>query len=195
MENQDTGIRCIVGLGNPGSKYEETRHNAGYWFVDALARQDGATFRSEAKFLGDLCRINVSGQECWLLKPNTFMNRSGQSVSAFCRFYKLRPDQLLVVHDELDLPPGVARLKLGGGHGGHNGLRDITSALGTKEFYRLRVGIGHPGHRDHVVDYVLSRPNRDDDRQIRLSLESSSEVVGFCVAGDMQKAMHQLHSN
>jgi len=194
MSKQDAGIRCIIGLGNPGSKYELTRHNAGFWFVDELARQRGVSLRSEVKFFSDVCRVQYSDMDYWLVKPTTFMNRSGQSVSAICRFYKIEPNQLLVVHDELDMSPGTTRLKFGGGHGGHNGLRDITAALNTADFYRLRVGIGHPGHRDQVVDYVLSRPNQADAEQIQASLVNATEIITHCLRGDYQGAMNQLHS-
>jgi PTH1 family peptidyl-tRNA hydrolase len=190
----DNGVRCIIGLGNPGERYAATRHNAGFWFVDDLARQHGGVFRSEAKFFGDACRVSLGGQDLWLLKPMTYMNRSGQSLSAFARFYKLAPEELLVVHDELDLPPGTARLKKGGGHGGHNGLRDITSALGGGGFLRLRLGVGHPGHKDAVVDYVLNRPSRDEERAISEAVDRAARVVPELMAGEIQRAMNTLHA-
>lgn len=159
MAAKTVDIDLIVGLGNPGSKYEQTRHNAGFWFVEEIARLKGAHFRPEAKFSGDVCKVVLEGRDIWLLKPNTFMNLSGQSVNKLASFYKIPKDNILVAHDELDLDPGVVRLKTGGGHGGHNGLRDIINHLG-KEFQRLRIGIGHPGSRDDVVDYVLHRASK-----------------------------------
>lgn len=191
----DQGIHCIIGLGNPGNKYEATRHNAGYWLVDALARRYGKNFRQEAKFFGQVCRITLDGTDCWLLKPTTFMNRSGQAVSSFASYYKITVDNMLVVHDELDLEPGTVRLKRGGGHGGHNGLRDICSAMNSKDFYRLRVGIGHPGHRDQVVDYVLSRPSIEDQRSIEQSIADALDQLQGLLRGDYQKVMNELHSN
>jgi PTH1 family peptidyl-tRNA hydrolase len=195
MTESETEVRCVVGLGNPGKGYVDTRHNAGFWFVDELARQCGGVFRTEAKFFGETCRISLGGRQCLLLKPTTFMNRSGQSVSALSRFYKLNPAELLVVHDELDMDPGVVRLKLGGGHGGHNGLRDIAAALGSREFLRLRVGIGHPGQRDAVVDYVLSRASKADRERIDAALTEAAQVMPEILAGGLQKAMNRLHSD
>jgi len=192
---EDSPVRCVVGLGNPGDRYSSTRHNAGFWFVDELARRHGGVFRSEAKFFGDACRVMAEGRDLWLLKPTTFMNRSGQSVSAFARFYKLGPEDLLVVHDELDLAPGTARLKKGGGHGGHNGLRDIASALNGPGFLRLRLGIGHPGHRDAVVDYVLDRPSRDDEAAITTAIDRAADVLPQLLSGEIQRAMNALHSS
>jgi len=188
------GIQCIVGLGNPGSKYEATRHNAGYWFVEELARRHSARFRAEAKFFGETCRISAAGEQCWLLKPTTFMNRSGQSVSALARFYRMQPDQILVAHDELDLPCGTVRLKKGGGHGGHNGLRDTIKALGTPEFYRLRIGIDHPGHKDQVVDYVLSPPRREEATQILDAIDRAADQLPLLLQGEYARVMNSLHS-
>ncbi len=187
-------IQLIVGLGNPGPDYDRTRHNAGFWFVDALARQRGVSLRHENKFHGEAERIQLDGHECRLLKPLTYMNRSGQSVSALARFYRIPPESILVVHDELDLPVGTARLKTGGGHGGHNGLRDIISALGGNGFMRLRLGVGHPGHKDQVVDYVLKKPSREDERLIEESIDDALGVVPQLLAGEIERAMHQLHS-
>ena len=187
------GIALIVGLGNPGKEYEATRHNAGFWFVDALARQQQISFKTEKKFHGHLARFNQAGQEVWLLKPDTFMNLSGQAVQAVCQFYKIPLDRILVAHDELDLEPGVARLKKGGGHGGHNGLRDIMSRMG-KDFYRLRIGIGHPGHKDKVTGHVLNKVSADDERAIEDAINDALRVLPDIVSGDIQKAMHQLHS-
>ncbi len=190
-------IELIVGLGNPGSNYAETRHNAGFWLVDALARCHGGTFRAEAKFQAQLCKVALaqrdSNNDCWLLKPDTFMNRSGIAVAALAGFYKIPVESILVVHDELDLPPGVARLKQGGGHGGHNGLRDIIAQL-SANFMRLRIGIGHPGDRDAVVDYVLQRPSLADRQQIQAAMDAALRVMPDAVNGEMQRAMHSLHS-
>ena len=190
-------LDLIVGLGNPGGNYEQTRHNAGFWFVDALARGQGGVFRPEAKFQAQVCRVALAGRDCWLLKPATFMNRSGIAVAALAGFYKIPVESILVVHDELDLPPGVARLKQGGGHGGHNGLRDIIAQSGAS-FMRLRIGIGHPGghsgDRDAVVDYVLQRPSPMDRQQIEAAMEAALRVMPDVVNGEMQRAMHSLHS-
>lgn len=187
-------IQLIVGLGNPGPEYDRTRHNAGFWFVDALARHKGVILRHENKFHGETGQLRLDGDECRLLKPLTYMNRSGQSVSALARFYRIPPEAILVIHDELDLPAGTARLKQGGGHGGHNGLRDITSALGGNGFLRLRLGIGHPGHRDQVVDYVLKKPSKEDERLIEDAIDDALLVVPQLLAGEIERAMNQLHS-
>jgi PTH1 family peptidyl-tRNA hydrolase len=187
-------IQLIAGLGNPGPEYDRTRHNAGFWFVDALARQRGDSLRHENRFHGEAARIERDGLECRLLKPLTYMNRSGQAVSALAKFYRIPPESILVVHDELDLPAGTARLKKGGGHGGHNGLRDIISALGGNDFLRLRLGIGHPGHRDDVVDYVLRKPSREDETLIEQAIDAALGVVPLLLAGEVERAMHQLHS-
>ncbi len=186
-------VQLVVGLGNPGPKYTETRHNAGFWFVDALARRHGGSFRQENKFAGEAARITLGGQDIWLLKPQTFMNRSGQSVKLLATFYRIPVESMLVVHDELDLPPGEVRLKRGGGHGGHNGLRDIMAHLG-KEFLRLRLGVGHPGHKDQVVDYVLQRPSRDDEADILRAIDHGLDVMPEVITGELERAMHQLHS-
>jgi peptidyl-tRNA hydrolase, PTH1 family len=189
----DDRIKLIVGLGNPGPDYDQTRHNAGFWFVDLLADRYGGHFRPENKFSGEVCRIRVGADDVWLLKPMTFMNRSGQSVRQLSAFYRIPVEEILVVHDELDLEPGMLRLKRGGGHGGHNGLRDITSHLG-KEFMRLRIGIGHPGHRDRVVDFVLSRASREDQQAIEDAIQEAAQAIEEIVSGQFQKAMNQLHS-
>lgn len=187
-------IKCIVGLGNPGAEYEQTCHNAGFWFVDELARQQSVAMRVESKFFGELARIDINGKDCWLLKPGTFMNRSGQSVSALAKFYKLPASAFLVVHDELDLPAGDIKFKKGGGHGGHNGLRDIMSALSDKNFYRYRIGVGHPGHKDAVVDHVLSRPSRDDQQAIETAIDEGIRQVELLLGGEYQKVMNTLHT-
>lgn len=188
-------IQLIVGLGNPGAEYDRTRHNAGFWFVDALARKYGGSFRHENKFHGEVVRLTIDGHDVRLLKPLTFMNRSGQSVSALAKFYRIPVDAILVVHDELDLPVGTARLKKGGGHGGHNGLRDLNSALGGNGFMRLRLGVSHPGHKDQVVDYVLKKPSKQDEQLINDAIDDGSRVVPLMLEGEMERAMHQLHSS
>jgi PTH1 family peptidyl-tRNA hydrolase len=190
-----SALQCVVGLGNPGAKYADTRHNAGFWFVDELAHRHDTVLRAEAKFFGSVGRIHGPGGDCWLLEPTTFMNHSGRSVAAFCGFYRIPPERLLVVYDELDLPPGSLRLKQGGGHGGHNGLRDICSALGTRDFQRLRVGIGHPGHKSAVVGYVLSRPGKAEREAITGSIDSALKHWDLLQAGEWQKAMNQLHTS
>jgi len=187
-------IRLIVGLGNPGVKYTKTRHNAGFWFVEALVNQLDSTFRVESKFSGEACKVNIAGSAVWLLKPTTFMNRSGLAVKQICSFYKIPVESILVVHDELDLSAGTARLKEGGGHGGHNGLRDIHAHMG-KEYKRLRIGIGHPGDRSKVVDYVLSHINMSDEIEVNNSIDNALGVIDWVVNGDMQKAMNRLHSS
>jgi PTH1 family peptidyl-tRNA hydrolase len=194
MESKMSTLQCVVGLGNPGPKYADTRHNAGFWFVDALAREHGVQLRAENKFSGELARIAAPGGDCWLLKPMTYMNHSGRSVAALRNFYRLDPTRMLVVYDELDLAPGTARLKTGGGHGGHNGLRDIVAALGTRDFHRLRIGIGHPGHREAVVGYVLSRPGKAENDAISDAVEASLRHWDRISAGEMQAAMNSLHA-
>lgn len=186
-------VELIVGLGNPGDKYERTRHNAGFWFIDALARRAGAELRSEKRFLGETARADVDGRACHLLKPATFMNRSGQSVAALARYFRIPVESILVVHDEIDLPPGTARLKRGGGHGGHNGLRDIVSALGGG-FARLRLGVGHPGSSDEVVDYVLRTPSAAERALIEEAMDAAAAVLPQVLAGEMEKAMNRLHT-
>ncbi len=176
-------IRLIVGLGNPGSEYEWTRHNAGCWYVDEIARRYGAPFKLEKRFSGQLSRIRVGGRECLLLKPTTFMNRSGQSVSALAAYFKIDQREMLVAHDELDLPAGEVRLKQGGGHAGHNGLRDVMPALGSRDFWRLRIGIDHPGDRNRVVAYVLSRPGRDEARALGEALDRAADCLDDLLDG------------
>ncbi len=185
----------IVGLGNPGARYAETRHNAGFWFVDALAHGAGGQFKAQVRYHGEVCKIELAGQECWLLKPTTYMNRSGQAITALASYYKIPVDGVLVAHDELDLAPGVARLKQGGGHGGHNGLRSTIEHLGGNGFTRLRLGIGHPGHRDLVTDYVLTKPAQNDRGAIEAAIEVAVAVMPEWVGGDLQRAMHRLHSS
>jgi PTH1 family peptidyl-tRNA hydrolase len=190
----EEGISLIVGLGNPGPRYESTRHNAGYWLVDALAARNGGIFRLENKLHGLLCRLSVSGRDLRLLKPTTFMNRSGHSLAAVVRYFDIPPAQVLVAHDELDLPVGTVRLKLGGGHAGHNGLRDIVNLLGTRDFWRLRIGIDRPEHREQIVGYVLSRASRDEQSRILDSLAEAERGLADMICGDFQKAMNRLHS-
>jgi PTH1 family peptidyl-tRNA hydrolase len=189
-----SAIQLIVGLGNPGKQYENTRHNAGFWFVEEVARQYSVQFRPETKFLGQLARVQSSGLDFFLLKPTTFMNRSGQSIQAVAKFYKIPPENILVAHDELDLPVGTVRLKKGGGHGGHNGLRDTIAALGSKEFYRLRIGIDHPGDRNKVVDYVLSAPSKMQRQAIDDAIYEASRYVPEMVDGQFEKVMQALHT-
>jgi len=190
-----TAIRLIVGLGNPGREYETTRHNVGFLWVDELARLQKLNFKSEAKFHGLTARGQLHGQEVFLLKPQTFMNVSGRSVVALALFYKILPNQILVIHDELDLPPGVARLKMGGGHGGHNGLKDIIAHLGSKDFWRLRLGIGHPGDRNEVADYVLSDPRREERELIEDAMQKAQTIAQLIIEGKQEAAMLKLHSN
>ncbi|WP_147652203.1 aminoacyl-tRNA hydrolase [Vulcaniibacterium gelatinicum] len=189
-----TGLRLIVGLGNPGPEHARTRHNAGFWFVDALAAQAGARFGLEARLFGETAKAEVAGQPVWLLKPATFMNLSGKAVLAALRYWKIEPEQALLVHDDLDLPPGTARLKFDGGHGGQNGLRDTMRLLGHGRFHRLRIGIGHPGHKDKVTPWVLGRPGRDDEAAILRAIDDALAVLPLAVAGDFNEAMKRLHT-
>ncbi len=190
----ESSVQLIAGLGNPGAEYERTRHNAGFWFVDALSREWGGSFRREAKFHGEVCRISVKGTSVWLLKPETWMNRSGQAVARLSRFYKIPLEQILVAHDDLDLPPGTIRLKQGGGHGGHNGLRDIISLLGGNGFLRLRIGIGHPGSREEVTPFVLGRPSEKERELIEEAIGRAVQELPHIVSGELQKVMNHLHS-
>ncbi|BCB28529.1 peptidyl-tRNA hydrolase [Sulfurimicrobium lacus] len=188
------GIRLIVGLGNPGLEYEDTRHNAGFWWVERIAAARKAMFNAEKKFHGLTTRAHLDGHETWLLKPQTFMNRSGQAVGALAGFYKITPEEILVVHDELDLAPGDARLKKGGGHGGHNGLKDIIAHLGTPDFWRLRIGIGHPGDKNQVADYVLHPARREEQELIESAVDKSLPLLPQILAGDFPAAMLKLHT-
>lgn len=187
-------VKMMVGLGNPGSEYEQTRHNAGFWFIDELAWQYKATLKEEKKFFGSVARISISGSDLWLLKPSTFMNRSGQAVAALAQFYKIKPEEILVVHDELDIPCGRIKFKLGGGNGGHNGLKDIQARLGTPDFYRLRLGIDHPGERNLVVGYVLNKPSPEHRQQIDEAINKSLKAVPILLAGEWEEAVRFLHS-
>lgn len=188
------GLRLIVGLGNPGPEHTRTRHNAGFWFVDALADRLGGRFNVDSKLFGSTCRVEIGGQPVWLLKPATFMNLSGKSVTAALRFWKFEPAQALLAHDELDLPTGTARLKFDGGHGGQNGLRDTMRLLGHGKFHRLRIGIGHPGHKDKVTPWVLGRPGGEDETLILRAIDDAIDVLPLAVAGDCSEAMKRLHT-
>ncbi len=187
-------IRLIVGLGNPGGQYADTRHNAGFWFVDEVARRIGASLRPEPRFHGAAARGTLEGRELWLLQPSTFMNRSGQSVAALARFYKIAPEQILIAHDEIDLPAGQIKLKYAGGHGGHNGLRDIHAHLGTPNYWRLRIGVGHPGSKDLVVDYVLHAPSKIDREKIDFSIDEARRQLPALLCGDAAAVMNHLHA-
>ena len=184
-----TPPRLIVGLGNPGSEYEDNRHNLGFWFVDRLARELKISLSAQGKFFGRVGRLD----DLWLLQPTTFMNRSGQAVVALARFYKILPDEILVIHDELDLQPGNIRLKQGGGNGGHNGLKDIQAHLTTPDFWRLRLGIGHPGERNEVVNYVLKAPRREEQELIDQAIDRCLLAWPKLGAGDYEAAQRQLH--
>jgi len=190
-----TALKLIVGLGNPGNEYRGTRHNAGADFVEELARQCGSSLQTESRFFGLTGRVTLSGHDLRLLIPGTFMNRSGKAVAAMAGFFKIAPAQILVAHDELDIPPGSARFKQGGGHGGHNGLRDIIPALGNnQEFHRLRIGIGHPGHASRVTGYVLSAPTQADRERIDACINEAIAALPLLLDGDSTKAMTRLHS-
>jgi len=184
----------IAGLGNPGSQYEQTRHNVGFWLLDQLARDCGVDFTVQNRYHGQMVQCSLAGQKVYLLKPLTFMNRSGQSVSALANFYKIPLNNILVIHDELDLSPGIARLKKDGGHGGHNGLRDIIAQGGGRDFLRCRLGIGHPGDSRLVSDYVLSKPSISDRQQIELAIDNMLRILPDVLSGDLDKAMNWLHS-
>ena len=187
-------IELIAGLGNPGSKYEGTRHNVGFWFVDHLARSKGCPLHHDNKFHGELGKTSIDGQDIWLIKPMTFMNRSGQAVSALANYYKIPVENILVIHDELDLQAGTLRLKKGGGHGGHNGLRDMIAHFSSNEFMRLRIGIGHPGVSNEVSNYVLGAPSSEDKRLLVNAIEDAVVVLPQIISGEYQKAMNHLHS-
>jgi len=188
-----TPLAIIVGLGNPGPEHLLTRHNAGFWFVDALARAHGAQFRSHSRYHGEVCRVTLDGRELVLLKPQTYMNRSGLAVRALLDYLKAPVGELLVVHDELDLPPGTARFKLGGGHGGHNGLRDAITHCGP-DFWRLRLGIGHPGDRSQVIDYVLQRAAPADENAIVQSIDAALQALTVFLRDGSETAMNMLHT-
>jgi PTH1 family peptidyl-tRNA hydrolase len=188
------GLRLIVGLGNPGSEHARTRHNAGFRFIDALADEAGGRFGLESKLFGETAKVEFAGRSLWLLKPATFMNLSGKSIAAALRYWKIEPEEMLVAHDELDLAPGIARLKFDGGHGGQNGLRDTMRLLGHGKFHRLRIGIGHPGHKDKVTPWVLGRPSVADDALIGRAVDDAIAVLPLAVRGDANEAMKRLHT-
>lgn len=189
-------LKVIVGLGNPGPKYDSDRHNAGVIFLHHLCKSYGGTLRGESKFFGEFGIISVDGHEIKLLFPTTFMNHSGKSVSALCKFFKIEPQNMLVAYDEIDFDVGVTRFKQGGGHGGHNGIRDIISGLGGQNgFYRLRIGVGHPGHKSMVANYVLSPPSRSEAQIIMSDIEEAIRVIPKAVAGEWEDAMKLLHTN
>ena len=187
-------IKLIVGLGNPGKEYQGHRHNAGFWFVDSLASVLSSKFNGQSKFLGETSTINFGSKKVHLLKPQTFMNNSGGSIKSLLSYYNIKPEETLVIHDELDLPVGLIKLKLGGGHGGHNGLRDTIKALDTNNFYRLRMGIGHPGTKNDVVDFVLSSPTSSELKLIEQGMIEASGIIEMLVDGDFEAAMKTLHS-
>lgn len=188
-------IKLFVGLGNPGPEYEATRHNAGFWWVDALSQELKAPLRAEKGYHGLVARASVHGQALWLLEPQTYMNLSGRAVAALARFYKIEPEEMLVVHDELDIVPGEAKLKFGGGHAGHNGLRDIHAQLGTGDFWRLRIGIGHPGVKSEVADWVLRRPAPDQRTAMEECIARTLKAAPALIAGEMQKATLLIHTS
>ena len=188
-------IKLLVGLGNPGNEYEDTRHNAGFWWIDAVARELKVSLVPERSYYGLMARTTVNGQNVWLLEPQTYMNLSGKSVSALARFFKIQPQEILVAHDELDIPPGEAKLKLGGSHAGHNGLRDIHAQLGTGDYWRLRLGIGHPGDKAEVVHWVLKKPVLDHRIALDQCIDRALGAVPALMAGDTHKAMLQIHTS
>lgn len=183
-------LKLIVGLGNPGPEHLMTRHNAGFWFIDALTRQLGLNFNTDKKFSAETCRFQQGDIDCWFCKPLTYMNESGTAVQAMMSYYKIAVDEVLVIHDEIDLDVGVARFKIGGGHGGQNGLRDIIQKIGGNGFNRLRVGIGHPGSKDKVVGYVLSRPNREDEEHILNAIAAVIDDRDLIFKGELNKLMN-----
>lgn len=187
-------IKLFVGLGNPGPDYEATRHNAGFWWIDALARELKTTLVPERSYHGLAARATVHGQSVWLLQPQTFMNLSGKSVASLARFFKIQPDEILVVHDELDIPPGQVKLKRGGSHAGHNGLRDIHGMLGSPDYWRLRIGIGHPGVKSEVANWVLKKPSPDQRDLIEDSISHSLKAYPALLTGEMDKATLLIHT-
>ena len=188
-------IKLLVGLGNPGPEYEDTRHNAGFWFIDAIARELKVSLVPERSYHGRVARTSVNGQNVWLLEPQTFMNVSGKSVAALARFFKIQPDEILVAHDEMDIAPGEAKLKKGGSHAGHNGLRDIHAQLGTADYWRLRIGIGHPGNKAEVVNWVLKKPMLDQRIAIDQALDRCTQAATDLVMGQMEQATARIHTS
>jgi len=187
-------IKLIAGLGNPGKDYQAHRHNAGFWFIESLANNMDSKFSSQSKFFGETAICLIGTNKVRLLKPKTFMNNSGQSVKALSSYYSIEPEEILVIHDDLDLTPGSVKIKMGGGHGGHNGLKDTINALNTNEFYRLRLGIGHPGSKNEVVDFVLHPPGKTDLALIEQAIKEAMDVIEPLVIGEIEQAMKQLHS-
>jgi PTH1 family peptidyl-tRNA hydrolase len=187
-------LRLIIGLGNPGAEYSETRHNAGFWFCERLARELGASFSRESRYHGLVAKARIDGRDLWLLMPQTFMNRSGQSVQALAHFYRIAPAEMLVVHDELDIPPGQLRLKFGGGLGGHNGLKDITSHLGTQDYWRLRIGIGHPGDKNDVANYVLKPPRKEEAGEIDAAIDRALLAWPLLAKSDFNAATQKINA-
>ncbi len=187
-------IRLLAGLGNPGPEHQATRHNAGFWFIDEVARKLGATLLPDRSYFGRVARVKSPSGALWLLQPTTFMNLSGKSVAALARFFKIAPEEILVAHDELDLLPGQAKLKLGGSHAGHNGLKDIQAQLGSADYWRLRFGIGHPGIKAEVIDYVLRRPPAEQLELIEQSIQRAVSALDLMLSGEMERAMMQIHA-
>lgn len=190
-----SGITLIVGLGNPGQQYRFTRHNAGAMFLESLCDHYRGELKADGKFFGLSGKLNIATQDVRLLMPTTYMNHSGQAVAAIVQYFKIEPQQILVAYDELDLPVGTTRLKKGGGHGGHNGIRDIIKAIGSQDFYRLRIGIGHPGHASQVSDYVLSNPSKADADLIQDNIDEAIAITPLLVKGEFQEAMKELHTS
>ncbi|MEO5595989.1 MAG: aminoacyl-tRNA hydrolase [Lysobacteraceae bacterium] len=188
-------LRLIAGLGNPGPEYARTRHNAGFWLIDALADSLGVRWSSDSKLQAESAKARIGDEDVWLLRPRSYMNESGRAVTAALRYWKIEPEQLLVAHDDLDLPTGTARLKFDGGHGGQNGLRDIMALLGHGRFNRLRIGIGHPGHKDKVTPWVLGRPDIGDEAAMRRAIDDAIAVLPLAVAGEFNEAMKRLHTS
>ena len=187
-------IKLIVGLANPGAKYEDTRHNAGEWLINEIARQFNVSLKEEAKFFGKVAKINAASGEVRLLVPTTFMNLSGKAVGALANFYRIKPEEILVAHDELDLSPGVAKIKQGGGHGGHNGLKDIIASLGnSNNFYRVRIGIGHPGSKELVAGYVLGKPSPQDQEKINAAVDEAGRCIDVLFKDGVTKATNRLN--
>jgi PTH1 family peptidyl-tRNA hydrolase len=187
-------IRLIVGLGNPGTEYERTRHNVGFWWVDGAARKLGATLKHDRAYHGLVARVNRADGPLYLLEPQTYMNVSGKSVAALARFFKIAPQDMLVVHDEIDLPPGQMKLKLGGGVAGHNGLKDLQAQLGSADFWRLRIGVGHPGNRDEVADWVLRKPSPEQRELVESCVARSLDALELLINGPMERAMMKIHA-
>lgn len=186
-------IKLFVGLGNPGEQYVDTRHNVGFWWIDFIGQNHKLSLKNSKKYFGEFSKHNEDG-EVFFLKPSTFMNDSGRSVQALAKFYKIEPEEILVIHDELDIQPGTAKLKLGGGHGGHNGLKSIQTSLGSNNFWRLRIGVGHPGDKSKVIGYVLNKPSKIEMQLIQESIINSYKVFSYIMLGQFEKAMLNLHS-